>query len=105
MSLVHIAGYVTRKDSAATESDLLDTTTFYFQKYGSYTKLLDRGGLKVPTDDACQCAFFCYIMFNAVKDSICRTSLCNVFMLVSEMNDFGMRKEHGRILANIFMTN
>ena len=105
MSLVHIAGYVTRKDSAATESDLLDTTTFYFQKYGSYTKLLDRGGLKVPTDDACQWAFFCYIMFNAVKDSICRTSLCNVFMLVSEMNDFGMKKEHGRILANIFMKN
>ena len=104
MSLVHIAGYVTRKDFA-TETDLIDTTTFYFQKYGEYTKLLDRGGLKIPTDDACQWVFFCYIMFNAVKDSICRKSLCNVFMLVSEMNDFGMKKEHGRILSNIFLKN
>ena len=104
MSLVHVAGYVTRNDFV-TESELFDTTAFYFEKYGDYTKLLDRGGLNIPTDDACQWAFFCYIIFNAVKDSICRKSLCNLFMLVSEMNDFGMRKEHGRILSNIFLKN
>ena len=103
MSLVHIAGYVTRKDSSATESQLLDVTTFYFEKYGNYTKLLDRGGLNVPTDAACQWAFFCYILFNAVKESVCRTSLCNLFMLVSEMKKFNMQKEHGRILANEFL--
>ena len=38
MSLTHIAGYTTRKDIVPSEEILLNTTTFYFQKYGSYTK-------------------------------------------------------------------
>ena len=36
-ALVYIAGYVTRKDEELSEKDLLDVTTFYFEKYGSYT--------------------------------------------------------------------
>ncbi len=104
-SLVHIAGYVTRKDASKTETELIDATTFYFQKYGNYTKLLDRGGLKIPTDTACQWVFLCHIMFNAVKDSVCRKSLCNIFMLVSQMHNFNMLKEHGIILSNIFFKN
>ena len=50
MSLFHIAGYVTRHDDALGETELLDSTMFYYEKYGSYTKDLDRGGLKIPTD-------------------------------------------------------
>ena len=46
MSLVHMAGYVTRNDAEESEDDLLEVTTFYFQKYGDYTKKLDRGCLK-----------------------------------------------------------
>ena len=42
-ALVYIAGYVTRKDEELPEKDLLDVTTFYFEKYGSYTDELDRG--------------------------------------------------------------
>ena len=80
MALVHIAGYVTRYDMPS-ESELLHTTTFYFHKYGSYepyTKDLDRGGLKVPTDTSCQWTFFCYIVFNAVRDQVCKQSLSNL---------------------------
>ena len=105
MSLVHIAGYVTRKDLVPSEETLFDTTTFYFQKYGDYTKLMDRGGLNEPTDNACQWAFLCYIMFNEVKERVCRKSLTNIFMLVSDTHNFGMQKVHCRILANVFFKN
>ena len=84
MSLVHIAGYVTRRDDQ-TEKELLGLTTFYYQKYGHYTKSMDRGGLKVPSDTACQWTFFCYALFNCVIDRVCRKPLANLFMLVAEM--------------------
>ena len=105
MSLVHIAGYVTRKDPALDEEQLLNETTFYYQKYGDFTDSLDRGGLNVPTDSTCQWAFFCYVMFNQVKDTVCRTSLTNLFMVVSTMYTFNMTRNHGRILSNIFFKN
>ena len=47
MSLAHMAGYVTRHD-ILDDDELFNTTTFYFQKYGTYTKTLDRGDLNVP---------------------------------------------------------
>nr|XP_047123670.1 uncharacterized protein LOC124806644 [Hydra vulgaris] len=46
MSLIHIAGYVTPNDKEQTDYELLDQTMFYFQKYGQFSKFLDRGGLK-----------------------------------------------------------
>ena len=65
MSLVHIAGYVTRKDIGLNKAELLDSTTFYYQKYGQFTDTLDRGWLNVPTDSAFQWDFldtFCSIL-------------------------------------------
>ena len=53
MSLVHIAGYVARKDDEEVEDAYL-----YYEKYGSYTQTLDRGGLKKPNDVICQWVFF-----------------------------------------------
>ena len=53
MSLVHMAGYVSRKDDELTEEELLNATTFYYDEFGEYTKKLDRGGLNVPTDNIC----------------------------------------------------
>ena len=105
MSLVHVAGYVTRKDLAVDEDELLETTTFYYQKYGKYTDIMDRGGLNVPSDTACQWVFFCYLMFNAVKHNVCRTSLSNIFMQVAEMHSFNMSRTHARILSNVFFNN
>ena len=102
MSLCHMAGYVTQKDPAETKEYLLDTTTFYFQKYGKYTDSLDRGGLKVPTDRACQWTFFGYIMFNAVKEVVCRKSLSNLLVTISDIHTFNMERRHALVLSNIF---
>ena len=66
---------------------------------------MDRGGLNEPTDNACQWAFLCYIMFNEVKERVCRKSLTDIFMLVSDTHNFGMQKVHCRILANFFFKN
>ena len=90
MSLVHMAGYVTRNDEEETEENLLEMTTFYFQRYGDYTKELDRGFLNIPSDCACQWTFYCYILFNSVKDRVCRKSLSNLFLKVNTVHSFGM---------------
>ena len=105
MSLVHIAGYVTRNDEALDEDHLLDVTTFYYQKYRDFTKELDRGGLNIPSDSSCQWSIFCYLMFNQVKHSVCQKSLSNLFMVVSDMHTFNMKRNHARILSNIFFKN
>ena len=105
MSLVHMAGYVSRKDKELSEDEMLDVTTFYFQKYGEYTKKLDRGGLNIPSDKICQWTFFSYILFNAVKDHVCRKSLSNLFMLISTTYELGMDRQHAIILTNILMKN
>ena len=103
MSLVHIAGYVTRNDAQLSEKDLLDHTTFYYQKFGRFTQFLDRGGLKIPTDRSCQWVFFCFALFHAVKRNACRKSLANFFELVSEFYGFAMTGQHCIVLSNIFL--
>ena len=40
MALVHIAGYVTRKDQVLPEEELLDVTTFYHQRFGGYYSII-----------------------------------------------------------------
>ena len=105
MALVHIASYVTRHDASPTEDDLLDVTTFYHKDFGGFTSSLDRGNLKVPTDKAVQWSIFCTILFNSVKDNICRNSLMKMFSLISEHYRFGMKEHHSRILSNILIKN
>ena len=105
MALVHIAGYVTRRDPAPSEDELLDVTTFYYKKFGGYTSSLDRGNLNVPTDKAVQWCIFCTILFNSVKNSVCRSSLMKMFSLISEHYEFGMKEHHCRILSNILIKN
>ena len=105
MALVYISGYVTRNDSELSEIDLLDSTTIYNEKYGQYLRSADRGGLNVPLDNAVQWAIFSFIMFNIVKVKTYQKSLTNLFVLVSNYYEFGMKEHHGRILANIFFNN
>ena len=57
MSLVYIAGYLTRNDAELSEDQMLERTTFYYQKYGKFTNALDRGGLNIPSDYCCQWTF------------------------------------------------
>ena len=92
MTLVYIAGYVTRKDPELNETDLLSQTTFYHQKFRDYLDSLDRGSLNIPSDCSRQWTFFCYIMFNSVKQKVCRKSLCNIFVFISDFHSFGNGK-------------
>ena len=46
-----------------------------------------------------------FIMFNVVKLKVCRNSLFNILMLISEMCNFNMKREHGIILSNILFQN
>ena len=103
MGLVHIAGYVTRNDPDTSEEELFDVTTFYYEKSGGYTEQLDRGQLNIPTDCAVQWSLFSFIIFQCVKDSVCRSSLSKIFSRISEHYKFGMTSHHSRILSNIFL--
>ena len=103
MAMVHIAGYVTRKDPAPTEEEMLDVTTFYHQKYGGYVDDYDRGQLNIPTDKAVQWSLFCEIIFESVKNHVCQSSLTDIFDQVSKHYQFGMTTRHSRILANIML--
>ena len=101
--MVHIAGYVTRKDPAPTEEEMLDVTTFYHQKYGGYVDDYDRGQLNIPTDKAAQWSLFCEIIFESVKNYVCQSSLTAIFDQVSKHYLFDMTTRHSRILANIML--
>ena len=104
-SLVYIAGYVTRRDGDLSETDLLDITTFYYQKYGSFTDKLDRGMLNIPNDGACQWTFFSYILFMSVKEKVCRRSLSTLLLDISRYYSFNMTSLHSTTLSNILIKN
>ena len=97
MALVYIAGYFRRNDNQPSECE----THFYYEKYGKYTNLTDRGKQKVPSDHTCQWLFFCFILFHTTKEKVCYKSLSNIFMLISECHFFNMEKKHASIFANI----
>ena len=101
-TLLYIAGYVTFKHP---EREDIGQTSFYFEKYGGYLESLDRGGLTVSSDRACQWTFFSYIVFNLVKDCVCRASFMKIALTLSDMFEFMMEERHSRILANIFLKN
>ena len=104
-SLVHIAGYATRKDVEPSDTEMLSRTTFYSKKYGDYTDRLDRGQLNIPHDKACQWTFFCFIVFMTVKDRVCRKSMSALSDLFSEHYNFEMTPFHSRIISNTFLKN
>ena len=104
-SLVHIAGYDTRKDPQPSDVEMLDVTTFYATKYGTFTNHLDRGQLNIPHDRACQWTSFCFVVFNSVKEKVCRNSMSKLCAVVSEHYDFKMTPAYARIISNIFIKN
>ena len=99
MALVYIAGYVCRNDD-------VDDSRYYVQEYGDYINELNRGGLSIPGVNMCQWVFYSYALFNHISNSVCRTSLCNVLMMVSEFYSLDkIEKKHGRILSKFFFNN
>ena len=101
MALVYIVGYITRNDNQPSECE----TYVYYEKYGKYTNLTDRGKLKVPSDHTCRWLFFCFILFHTIKEKFCYKSLSNVFKLISEFHFFNMEKKYASIFANIVLKN
>ena len=105
MALIYISGYITRKDNELSENELLEKTTFQQQKYGQYTDSTDHGGFNIPTDNTCQWVIFSFIIFNIIKGLVCRTSLSNILMMVSEFYKFEMQRHHRNIVSNIYLNN
>ena len=99
-SLVYIAGYVKRRDTS-----FKDDTYCYFEKYGQYTSSLSRGGLVEAGDSACQWAIFCYISFKLVCDKICRNSLSEIFLDISQYYNFEMTQQNCFVMSNILLNN
>lgn len=59
----------------------------------------------MPIDTAAQWTIFCYIIFNVVKDKVCRKSFSGIAMTVSDTFGFGMTTKHARIISNILLNN
>ena len=96
MTSVYISGYVARKDSD------YDDTFLYLEQYGKYTEVLNRGGLMLPGDNVCQWVIFSYILFHEISDFVCRKSLSNVLVTVSDFYSLSnIEKRHANTLSNI----
>ena len=99
-NIVHIAGYVTRKSISEDQ----DETYHYYEKYGKFTSSLSRGGLKIPGDKACQWTALSFIIFDSVKNKVCRTSLTQIFLKISDFHELEIDLLKARILANTFLS-
>ena len=101
-NLFYISGYVTIK--LHVEGEDYDDTYSYYEKYGRYLASLNRGGLKVPQDSTFQWVIFCYLIFDVIKTSICR-SLMYIFQQVSDTYNLNTEEKHCVALANILINN
>ena len=100
-NIVHIAGYVSRKISAEGQED----TYRYYEKYGQFTAVLSRGGLTVPGDKVVQWTAFSYLLFDHIKDKVCRISLSKIFNHISDFYEFEINHSQIRMLANTFLSS
>ena len=58
---------------------------------------MGRDGLNIPTYNTCKCSIFCFILFHAFKEKVCREFFCNLCIMVPEYYYFEMFE----ILTNI----
>ena len=98
-ALLYIAGYVIRRDEQH------EDTYSFCEKYGTYLDELNRGGLTKPGDSVVQWVIYSHIVFNAVFEHVCRKSLSNVLMIISELYGLNMERHHALTLSNIFFNN
>ena len=98
MGLVHIAGYVTRNGPRYSRRRIIWCHYILLWKIWWIYWATCRGQLNIPTDCAVQWSFFSFIIFQCVKDSVCRSSLSKIFSRISEHHKFGMTSHHSRIL-------
>ena len=72
---------------------------------GNCLKNMNRGDLKIPGDTICQLKIYSYIIFHKIENFSCRSSFCNILMLISDMYDFDINRHHGLILCNTTFKN
>ena len=95
MTLIYIVGYVRRNNGE------IHDIYFYYEIYGNYLMDVNHAGLKIPGDTICQFTIYSYIIFHEVADLSGCSSFCNILILISEMYDFDINRNHGVILSNI----
>ena len=67
---------------------------------------MKRGGIKIPGDTIRQLTIYSYIIFHEVLvNFFCRSSFCNILMLVSEMYNFDINPYHGMMISDIMFKN
>ena len=86
---IYIVGYVRRNNGE------IHDIYFYYEIYGNYVMDMNHAGLKIPGDT------YSYIIFHEVADLSGRSSFCNILILISEMYDIDINRNHGVILSNI----
>ena len=79
MTLVYIAGYVTRHEGPSPEN-----TFMHYEKYGYFFSDMNRGSLKIPHDSVCEWVVYGCAMFHEVVEATCRKSLCRILVNISE---------------------
>ena len=102
MGLVYIAEYATAKDKSDCDTE---DSHFYYDKYGSFTEYLNRGGLHVPGDSVCQWVIYSYVMLHEVANHCCRKSLCKVLQTTSDLYELNIKNTYLLRLSNIFFNN
>ena len=80
----------------------VDGTFNYFSKFGDFTNEMSRGGLAKPTDTLCQFVFFAYIIFHEIMNDVCRNSLCNALMVISDIYIPSTSRKNMDIFCQIF---
>ena len=68
----------------------MEQSIFYYRKYGKFADSCDGSKLNIPPDCSSQQSFFCFAIFDLIKDKVCMRSLCNIFVLISEFYDFNI---------------
>ena len=99
MALFYIAGYIVRND------EQLEDGRAYFHRDGYYLREMNRGGLTIPDDNACQWTCFSYIVFHFVCTKVCRMSLARILLTISNSYDLNMEMRHSVTLSNILINN
>ena len=89
MGLVYIAGYIIGKDE---NGDDADDSHFYYNKYGSFTHNLNRGGLHLQGDTVSQWVVYGYMMFNEVVNDY--RNHCVEFSLIFDLYDLQIQNSY-----------
>ena len=100
MTLVHIAGYVTRHEDHSSED-----TCMHYEQYGHFLSDMNRSSLKIPHDSVCEWVMYKYVMFHDVVEVTCRKSLCKILVDISEYYNLKIEQSHAAIFANILFKN